>query len=145
MRKKQESDRSGDRWARRAFIFRRLPLFIVSLVCVLAVAAPTLAGKKKVKPPRAVTGVVVDESENPIVGAVVEMTDVQTGKKSAIYTRDGGHYDFSGLDEDHDYKLQASYKGVTSQIRTASSFDTRNTIRLNLQIPPPKDEQEGEK
>ena len=81
-------------------------------------------------------------AENPIVGAVVEMTDVQTGKKTAMYTQDGGHYQFSGLNADHDYKIQATYKGVASQVRTASSFDTRNTIRLNLQIPPPKDEEE---
>lgn len=85
-------------------------------------------------------GIVVDGSENPIIGAVVQMTEVQTGKKSVVYTQDGGHYGFSGLDPDNDYKIQATFHGAASQERTASSFDTRNTIRLDLQIPPPKEE-----
>ncbi|MGE5325590.1 MAG: carboxypeptidase-like regulatory domain-containing protein [Deltaproteobacteria bacterium] len=141
MRKKLKSDRPNERSDRRALTFGWMPLFMLSLVCFLAVAVPALAGKKKEKPPRTVMGVVVDELEKPIVGAVVEMTDVQTGKKLAIYTHDGGHYQFAGIDQDHDYKIRATYHGVTSQIRTASSFDTRNTIRLNLQIPPPKEDQ----
>jgi Carboxypeptidase regulatory-like domain len=139
---KLKSDCSTDGLSRRELIQRHLPVLVLSLVCVLAVALPALAGKKKIKPPRTVMGIVVDESENPIVGAVVEMTDLQTGKKSAMYTQDGGHYQFSGIDQDHDYKIQASYHGVTSQTRTASSFDTRNTIRLNLQIPPPEEDQD---
>lgn len=142
MRKKLKPDCPSERPDRRALTFGLTPMFMLSLACFLAVAVPALAGKKKEKPPRTVMGVVVDESEKPIVGAVVEMTDVQTGKKLAIYTQDGGHYQFAGIDQDHDYKIQASYHGVTSQIRTASSFDTRNTIRLNLQIPPPKEDQE---
>jgi hypothetical protein len=141
MRKKLKPDRLNDGLAWRGLTRGSLPLVVLSLVCVLAVAVPALAGKKKVKPPRTVMGIVVDESENPIVGAVVEMTDVQTGKKSAMFTQDGGHYQFSGIDQDHDYKIQASYHGVTSQTRTASSFDNRNTIRLNLQIPPPNEDQ----
>ena len=115
-------------------------LLMAAVICALAGSPLWLAGKKKVQPPRTVTGIVHDPSESPIVGAVVEMTDVQTGKKSAMYTQDGGLYQFSGLNADHDYKIQASYKGIVSEVRTASSYDTRNTIRLNFQIPPAKDE-----
>lgn len=142
MRKKKKTDCPSGNRAWRGLFPGRLPVFALSLVCVLSVAMPALAGKKKVKPPRTVMGIVVDESENPIVGAVVEMTDVQTGKKLAIFTQEGGRYQFAGIDQDHDYKIQASYHGVMSQTRTASSFDTRNTIRLNLQIPPPKEDQD---
>jgi Carboxypeptidase regulatory-like domain len=117
-----------------------LKVLLAATVCVLSISALSFAGKKKPKVPRVVMGIVVDGSENPIVGAVVEMTNVQTGKKTAMFTQEGGHYQFSGLDEDHDYKVQATFKGVASEIRTASSFDTRNTIRLNFQIPPPKEE-----
>ncbi len=140
MKTKRKSDLSQNVKGKWEAVLGRVMWLIVASICTIALASPTFAGKKKVKPPRSVTGIVVDGSENPIVGAVVQMTDVQTGKKSAIYTQDGGHYDFSGLDQDHDYKIQASYHGVQSQTRTASSFDTRNTIRLDLQIPPPKEE-----
>lgn len=112
----------------------------VGAVCLLTLISLALAPKKKEKVPRVVTGIVVDGSENPIVGAVVEMTDASTGKKTAMYTQEGGHYQFSDLDQNRDYKIQATYKGDSSKVRTASSFDTRKTIRLNLQIPPPKDE-----
>jgi Carboxypeptidase regulatory-like domain len=122
-------------------MFRRAAaLWVAAAACLLAISSPLLAGKKREKPPRTVSGIVSDASENPIVGAVVEMTDVQTGKKTAMYTQEGGHYEFSGLNPNQDYKIQATFKGVSSEVRTASSFDTRNTIRLNLQIPPPKDE-----
>lgn len=112
----------------------------VGVVCLFTISSLALAPKKKEKVPRVVTGIVVDGSENPIVGAVVEMTDVTTGKKTAMYTQEGGHYQFSDLDQNHDYEIQATYQGVSSKVRTASSFDTRKTIRLNLQIPPPKEE-----
>lgn len=117
-----------------------LKLFVATAVCAMFVPAVSFAGKKKPKIPRVVMGEVTDASDNPIAGAVVEMTNVQTGKKSAMYTQAGGQYQFSGLDPDDDYKVQATYKGVASEARTASSFDTRNTIRLNLQIPPPKED-----
>lgn len=142
MRTKWEFDRAMARLRPQARLSRRLAPCLMALLCALTVALPAFAGKKKVKVPRAVMGVVLDGAENPIVGAVVEMTDVQTGKKSALYTQDGGRYEFSGLDQDHDYKVQASYKGVASESRMASSYDTRNTIRLNLRIPPPKEEKE---
>jgi Carboxypeptidase regulatory-like domain len=112
----------------------------VLAACLLFASPLAFAGKKKPKPPRVAMGEVVDASENPIVGAVVEITDVQSGKKSALYTQAGGTYQFSGLNADHDYKIQASFKGVKSEVRTASSYDTRDTIRLNLHIPPPKEE-----
>ncbi len=121
---------------------RRMRFFIlIALVCgVLAPATPAHA-KKKLKPSRTVTGVVLDQSENPLSGAVVNMKDVQTGKELSLYTQSDGRYSFTDLNPDHDYQLQASYKGDKSEMRTASSFDTRNDIVLNLHIPPPKDEE----
>ena len=137
LRRKGKSEAGGKARCRAA-----VKLVMAAVICALAAPPALLAGKKKEKPQRTVTGIVHNSSEAAIVGAVVEMTDVQTGKTSVMYSQDGGHYEFSGLKADHDYKIQATYKGISSEVRTASSFDTRNTIRLNLQIPPPKDENE---
>jgi hypothetical protein len=137
LRRKREAE-AGRKACRRA----ALKLVVAAVICALGAPPALLAGKKKEKPQRMVMGIVHNDSEAPIVGAVVEMTDVQTGKRSVMYSQDGGHYQFSGLNAGHDYKIQATYKGISSEVRTASSFDTRNTIRLNLQIPPPKDENE---
>ncbi len=115
---------------RRAFC-----LVLWGLVCGLALSGPVLRGKQK-KVPRVVTGVVTDEADNPIAGAAVEMTDLANQKKLAIYTDQDGRYQFSDLKPNHDYKVQASYKGAFSEVRTASSLDSRNRIVLNLKILP---------
>jgi Carboxypeptidase regulatory-like domain len=126
----------GNRPAAGTKVLRSL---VLCAVCLVVVATVSYGAKKKEKASRVVTGSVVDGSDNPIEGAIVEMTDERTGKKLAMVTQQDGHYQFSGLDEDHDYKLQATFKGITSDVRTASSFDTRNRIVLNFQIPPPED------
>lgn len=96
-----------------------------------------VAKDKKIS--RTVTGAVLDESENGIVGASVVLTDLQTGKKNATYTKEDGRYQFNDLQPSHDYEVQANHKGLSSEVRKVSSFDDRNTIVLNLRIPPPKD------
>lgn len=121
-------------------IHNRLKWLAAAVACLLVFASLASGAKKRQPAPRSVSGIVVDGADNPIPGAVVEMTDVRTGKKTAMFTQEGGQYSFTGLDSNHDYKLQATFKGVSSEVRTASSFDTRNRIVLNFQIPPPKDE-----
>lgn len=84
------------------------------------------------------TGIVLDQAENPVVGATVELSDIQTGQRVGIYTEDGGRYQFSDLQTTHDYEIQASLKGTSSEVRKVSSLDTRNIIVLNLKIPAPQ-------
>lgn len=139
MRTKRKSGKSEAGGTRIIAGLKILRALVTCAVCIAAVAAFSFGAKKKREVSRVATGSVVDGSDNPIEGAVVEMTDVHTGKKIAMVTHEDGHYQFSGLDEDHDYKLQATYKGVSSDVRTASTFDTRNRIVLNFQIPPPKE------
>jgi len=115
---------------------RRLVLASIGIVALsMLVARQQLTAKKKVIS-RTVTGVVLDKDDNPISGAVVEITDTQSGKKLASYTADDGHYQFANLDAHRDYQLQARYKGQSSDVRTASSFDSSNKIILNLRVPP---------
>ena len=111
-------------------------------VCVLGftVGPPSLMATKK-KPPttKTVRGQVLDASENGIAGAAVEMTDLATGKKAAIYTQTGGHFTFTGLKTFEDYQFRATYKGKASETRKVSSWDTRMRMVINLHIPPPKE------
>ena len=137
MKRKSGSSRDERRKGVRSLEFLT-PLIACLLFCVV-IAPSAFARKKKQVEPRVVTGNVVDPSDNPIAGAIVEMTDETTGKKLTMVTQEDGQYQFSGLDEDHDYTLVATYKGVPSDTRTASSFDTRKRIVLNFQIPPPKE------
>jgi Carboxypeptidase regulatory-like domain len=108
---------------------------VVAMIALVSMCASGFPLKKKVIS-RTVTGIVLDKDDNPISGAVVEMTDEQTGKKLDSYTGDDGRYVFADRGAHRDYKLKATYKGESSEVRTASSFDDSNKIILNLRIPP---------
>jgi hypothetical protein len=91
--------------------------------------------KDKVPTSRTVSGVVMDPAENPVQGAAIELTDLQTKKVLDSYSQQGGQYQFTGLRFDHDYTLKATYKGESSELRHVSSIDTRWHMVLNLTIP----------
>ena len=88
---------------------------------MLAVAwllhAPVWRRRQKAPTTKTVSGVVTDKAENGINGATVTLKDLQTGKTVAIYTEANGQYQFSDLDPHHDYEIQASFKGVSSETR----------------------------
>lgn len=111
----------------------------IALALALTFVPGALKAKEKKVTTRVVSGQVFDSSQNPISGATVQLTDTQTGKKSEIYSEKTGHYEFDGLKFDRDYKVQANFQGVSSEVRKASLFDTRDIVVLNLTIPPPKD------
>ena len=97
-----------------------------------------LGAKEKPKPTKTVSGIVTDQGDNPVNGATVELSDVSAGKKYAKYTQAGGNYQFADLDPKHDYEVQASYKGKSSDVRRASSLDSRSKIVLNLTLGAPQ-------
>ena len=105
---------------------------------VLLLGAVTGLAKEKKPQTRTVSGVVFDETENPIQGATVELTDLQAGKVLDIYSQEGGQYQFTDLRFDHDYTVKAMYKGSSSEARRVSMFETRTRLILNLTIPKPK-------
>jgi Carboxypeptidase regulatory-like domain len=105
--------------------------------CALIWILPlSLAAKEKKPLTKTVQGEVLDASNNPIVGASVELTDETAGTTLGIYSEAGGHYQFTELKPNHDYKVQAKYQGRTSEVRHASSLDDRGIVVLNLSIPP---------
>jgi len=113
---------------------------ILAAFLLIMLSVPLVQAKEE-KPSRTVAGVVTDENENPITGAVVTITDLQTGKKSATYTGADGAYRYAGLEVSRDYEVQASYKGLSSRLRKVSTVDPRSLVTINLRIPPPKEEE----
>ncbi len=110
-----------------------MALTCLALSCTLALP---LFAKKKQPLTKTVQGEVLDSSNNPIVGASVELTDETAGTSLGLYTEVGGRYTFTDLKPNHDYKVQAKYKGQASEVRHASSLDDRGIVVLNLTIPP---------
>ena len=113
---------------------------IFAAILVIALSVPLVQAKEQ-KPSRTVAGVVTDEAENPIAGAVVVLTDLQTGKKNATYTGADGAYQYADLQVTRDYEIQASFKGISSRLRKVSSVDPRKRVTVNLRIPPPKEDE----
>jgi hypothetical protein len=124
----------GDGLTPQRFLGKAWRLAALAVVCSVALSLPGLTAKEK-HVTKTITGAVLDESDNGIAGAVVGLTDLQTGKKVAAYTGEGGHYRFSDLSPTHDYEVQATYKGSSSDVRKVSSVDTRMRIVINLTIP----------
>jgi len=112
-------------------------LTLMILGGILLLAASTGWAKDKVPTSRTVSGMVMDAAENPIQGAAIELTDLQTKKVLDIYSQQEGQYQFTGLRFDHDYTIKATYKGEASELRQVSSIDTRWHMVLNLTIPNP--------
>jgi hypothetical protein len=109
------------------------------LVCApicLWVCVPALLAKEKKPITKTITGVVLDGADNPIVGAAVELTDVQDNKKVAKYSQEDGKYQFTDLDPKHDYEVQVSFKGLSSEVRKVTSLDDRRIVVLNFTLTP---------
>lgn len=114
---------------------RRVIAFLILSTLVFCVS-PSLA-KKKTVTSKTVSGQVLDPKDNGLDGATIALKDLQTGKTIEVFTEDGGHYQFTDLRFDHDYELQAKYKGAKSETRQVSSFDTRARVVINFTFPPP--------
>lgn len=112
-------------------------LLQLALILLLAAALPLAAqrkGSRENTNTRSVQGAVLDASDNPIVGAVVQLKDTRSLQIRSFITREKGTYHFQGLSKDIDYELKADFKGKSSDDRRLSSFDSRREAVINLKI-----------
>ena len=101
-------------------------------ICLLVVCLPRSSAKEKKPVTKTIAGAVVDGADNPIAGAAVELSDVQDNKKTAKYSQKDGKYQFTDLDPKHDYEVQASFKGMSSELRRVSTLDDRHLVVVNF-------------
>jgi len=123
------------RYQRRGLKSSALTLLLSAALLLLGVV--TGAAKDKQPTTRIVSGTVYDDAQNVIVGATIELKDMQTGKLLGIYSQGSGEYQYSDLRFDHDYTIRAMYKGTASEMRRISMFDTRWHLVMNLTVPKP--------
>jgi hypothetical protein len=95
---------------------------------------PSKDDQKRAVTERSLSGFVTDAEGKTIEGAVVQLKNTRTLQVRSFLTRDKGDYYFSGLSKDVDYELKAQSKGKTSSSKTLSSFDSKATPVINLQI-----------
>jgi Carboxypeptidase regulatory-like domain len=114
-----------------------LRLRAVVICCGMVLLFAGMVAAKRKKPlTKTIQGEVLDQDNNPIVGASVELTDVTSGKTLGIYSEAGGRYQFTDLKPSDDYQVRATYKGQQSDVRHASALDDEGVKVLNLTISP---------
>ena len=117
----------------RKHFTRVVPLLAVLLL--LGTSGALEAQKRKKGPPtRSVKGLVMDQSENSLPGAVVQLKNTRTLQVKSFITPADGSYYFHGLDFSTDYELTAHYKETSSRKRTVSSLDGRPEVIYNLKV-----------
>jgi len=92
------------------------------------------------KPPKAseartISGLVRDQNDNPIRGAIVQLKDMKTSKVVDFPTKDDGKFAFHDLHMDIDYELTAKHDGITS-VKKVSIYDTRKNVVLTFKLEP---------
>lgn len=110
---------------------------VLASLWVVFLGFSSLAFEKKKNPDdnlRVVQGVVTDEHDVALVGAVVQLKNSKTLQVRSFITQDQGAYHFGGLDPNVDYALKAEYQGQFSATRTLSSFDSRKQPVINLKL-----------
>ncbi len=108
---------------------------------------------KKEKNPttRTVTGQVVDDSGQPLEGALVTLVDGKTKERFEYFTKKDGRYKFEDLSFSVDYQLRAKWKSLISDERKLSQYDHTARIIRQLQVttpegaPPPSTEAKTDK
>jgi hypothetical protein len=114
---------------------RFLTILLASVVMVGVVASPAYAQKKSDdRQTRSVQGVVSDNADNVLEGAVVQLKDTKTLQIRSFITKQNGAYHFHSLNPDVDYELRATHNGGSSDSKTLSSFDSRKSAVINLKI-----------
>jgi Carboxypeptidase regulatory-like domain len=108
-------------------------VLIVSLTLVCALPAQKKKDKEE-SSTRTLQGLVTDKDGNPASGAVVQLKDLRTLQIRSFITKDDGAYFFSGLKMDDDYQVKADWKGLSSDSKRLSVFDSRKTATINLKL-----------
>ncbi|MGD0498212.1 MAG: carboxypeptidase-like regulatory domain-containing protein [Bryobacteraceae bacterium] len=106
-------------------------------LAALLLCAPAAIGQKKKSgqdKTRDVQGAVTSPDDKPVAGAVVYLKNLKTLMITSFIAKDDGTYDFHGLSPDIDYELKAASNGLSSPVRTLSSFDSSRRVVINLKL-----------
>jgi hypothetical protein len=94
---------------------------------------------------RAVAGIVRNEADEPVEGAIVQLKDLKSLKVRSYITKADGVYRFFGLSTNADYELRADLRELSSDKRTLSVFDSRKQAVVNIKLEPRKKDDKEEK
>jgi len=99
---------------------------------------PLIQKKDKPATSRTVSGQVVDDSGQPLEGALVTLIDGKTKAKQEFFTKKDGRYKFDDLSFSVDYELRAKWKNLASEERKLSQYDHTARIVRMLEVTTPE-------
>jgi hypothetical protein len=92
---------------------------------------------KKDSPYRIIQGIVKDQSDNPLPGAIVQLKNTRTSKVVDFATKSDGKFAFRELSMEINYELLAKRGDLASPVKTVSIYDTRKEVIINFTLQPP--------
>ena len=92
---------------------------------------------KKDTPYRTIQGIVRDQGDNPLAGAIVQLKDTKTSKIIDFATKDDGKFAFRDLSMEINYELLAKRGDLATPVRKVSIYDSRKEVIINFTLQPP--------
>src|SRR5260370_17988428 len=108
-------------------------LIAAALLLMLSVAAHAAPDKKDKQQGRLLFGKVLDQQDNPVVNALVYLTNSRTHAVKTYIVGQDGPYRFPGLST-VDYEVYAQYNDRKSDTKSVSQFDDRSQVYVDLKI-----------
>lgn len=120
---------------------KRVTRLLLLVAASMVAATPLLlaqgfqvAGGKDKDQLRTLNGTVRNRSDQLLPGAVVYLKNMKTLSVKSYISDDKGEFHFHALSPNVDYEVYAEHKGVRSQTKRMSSFDSRAVMQIDLHI-----------
>jgi len=107
---------------------------VCGLLILGAMVAHAAPDKKEKQNGRLLFGKVLDHQDNPLVNAVVYLTNTRTRAVKTYIVGQDGTYRFPALSTAVDYEVYAQYNGRKSDAKSVSQFDDRSQVYIDLRI-----------
>jgi hypothetical protein len=111
---------------------RHAAILACAILLTISVTGSALDKKDRAQG-RLLSGKVLDRQDNPIVSAVVYLTNTRTHAVKTYIVGQDGAYRFPGLSS-VDYEVYAQYNNHKSDTRSVSQFDDRPQVYIDLKI-----------
>jgi hypothetical protein len=112
--------------------FRHAALLACALLLMISVTGSAALDQKN-QQGRLLSGKVLDPQDNPVVSAIVYLTNTRTHAVKTYIVGQDGTYRFPGL-SNADYEVYAQYNNHKSDTKSVSQFDDRSQVYIDLKI-----------
>lgn len=86
---------------------------------------------------RTIQGIVEDQANNPVSGAIVQLKDLRSSKVVDFATKDDGKFAFRDLPFDVNFELLARRGPIATPVKKVSVYDSRKQVTINFKLEPP--------